>query len=130
MRGCPTNSPCRTPGTRARRGPLLMGISTKGKSPVGSPRCSPHDGSLLSPGGTTTGRLLLDQPSAPVEAASHDLNRGEAAVNLVFDKVSWSDTPAFHNTLVVGSSPTSSTTQSPTTEEILARPSPRLSGAS
>src|SRR5258705_5967127 len=54
-------------------GPLLMGISTKGKSPVGSPRCSPHDGSLLSPGGTTTGRSLLDQPSAPVEAASHDL---------------------------------------------------------
>src|SRR5258705_12435798 len=50
-----------------------MGISTKGKSPVGSPGCSPHDGSLLSPGGTTTGRLLLDQPSAPVEAASHDL---------------------------------------------------------
>src|SRR3954453_12537918 len=26
------------------------------------------------------------------------------------DKVSWSDTPTFHNTLVVGSSPTSSTT--------------------
>jgi hypothetical protein len=26
------------------------------------------------------------------------------------DKVSWSDTPAFHNTLVVGSSPTSSST--------------------
>ena len=50
-----------------------MGISTKGKSPVGSPRCSPHDGSHLSPGGTTTGRLLLDQTSAPVEAASHDL---------------------------------------------------------
>src|SRR3954464_4307999 len=37
----------------------------------------------------------------------------------VFDKVSWSDTLAFHNTLVVGSSPTSSTTQSPTTGEIL-----------
>jgi len=33
-------------------------------------------------------------------------------VCLVFDKVSWSDTPAFHNTLVVGSSPTSSPTQS------------------
>jgi hypothetical protein len=31
---------------------------------------------------------------------------------MVFDRVSWSDTPAFHNTLVVGSSPTSSTTQS------------------
>ena len=30
----------------------------------------------------------------------------------VSDKVSWSDTPTFHNTLVVGSSPTSSTTQS------------------
>src|SRR6266446_9460309 len=33
---------------------LLMGISTKGKSSVavtqGSPRCSPHDCSLLSPG--------------------------------------------------------------------------------
>src|SRR5258705_5554573 len=28
----------------------------------------------------------------------------------VSDKVSWSDTPTFHNTLVVGSSPTSSTT--------------------
>jgi len=28
----------------------------------------------------------------------------------VFDKVSWSDTTAFHNTLVAGSSPTSSTT--------------------
>ena len=35
---------------------------------------------------------------------------------LVFDKVSWSDTPTFHNTLVVGSSPTSSTTQSRATE--------------
>jgi len=32
---------------------------------------------------------------------------------LVFDKVSWSNTPVFHNTLVVGSSPTGSTTQSP-----------------
>ena len=30
----------------------------------------------------------------------------------MFDKVSWSDTPTFHNTLVVGSSPTSSTTHS------------------
>ena len=30
----------------------------------------------------------------------------------VSDKVSWSDTPTFHNTLVVGSSPTSSTTHS------------------
>src|SRR3977135_2956982 len=30
----------------------------------------------------------------------------------VSDQGSWSDTPAFHNTLVVGSSPTSSTTQS------------------
>ena len=38
---------------------------------------------------------------------------------MVFDRVSWSDTPVFHNTLVVGSSPTSSTTQSPTTGEIL-----------
>ena len=37
----------------------------------------------------------------------------------VFDKVNWSDTTAFHNTLVAGSSPTSSTTQSPTTGEIL-----------
>src|SRR5712675_2085498 len=27
---------------------------------------------------------------------------------MVFDRVSWSDTPTFHNTLVVGSSPTSS----------------------
>src|SRR5258705_261939 len=34
MRGCPTSSPCRTPGTRARRGPLLMGISATGKSSV------------------------------------------------------------------------------------------------
>ena len=31
---------------------------------------------------------------------------------MVFDRVSWSETPAFHNTLVVGSSPSSSTTQS------------------
>jgi len=37
---------------------------------------------------------------------------------LVSDEVSWSDTTAFHNNLVVGSSPTKSTTQSPTTEEI------------
>jgi len=36
---------------------------------------------------------------------------------LVSDKVSWSDTPTFHNTLVVGSSPTSSTTQLPATGE-------------
>src|SRR5882724_11435455 len=34
------------------------------------------------------------------------------ARGLVSDRVSWSDTPIFHNTLVVGSSPTSSTTQS------------------
>jgi len=37
----------------------------------------------------------------------------------VSDKVSWSDTPTFHNTLVVGSSPTSSTTQSRATGEIV-----------
>jgi hypothetical protein len=37
---------------------------------------------------------------------------------LVFDKVSWSDTPVFHNTLGVGSSPTSSTTQSPAAEQL------------
>jgi len=35
------------------------------------------------------------------------------ARGLVSDKVSWSDTPVFHNTLVVGLSPTGSTTQSP-----------------
>src|SRR5258705_517662 len=29
MWACPTSSPCRTRSTRARRGPLLMGISTK-----------------------------------------------------------------------------------------------------
>ena len=39
------------------------------------------------------------------------------ARGLVSDRVSWSDTPIFHNTLVVGSSPTSSTTQSPATEK-------------
>ena len=33
------------------------------------------------------------------------------------DEVGWSDTPMFHNTLVVGSSPTSSTTQSRETGE-------------
>src|SRR5882762_8908488 len=49
---------------------------------------------------------------------------------LVFDRVSWSDTPAFHNTLVVGSSPTSSTTQSPTTGESgLVRNAPLFIGA-
>ena len=31
---------------------------------------------------------------------------------MVFDWVGWSDRPVFHNALVVGSSPTSSTTQS------------------
>ena len=36
---------------------------------------------------------------------------------LVFDKVSWSDIAAAHNRLVVGSSPTSSTTQSRVTGE-------------
>src|SRR3954464_3908861 len=35
----------------------------------------------------------------------------------VFDQVSWSNTPMFHNALVVGSSPTSSTTQSSPTGE-------------
>src|SRR3954447_14086515 len=40
----------------------------------------------------------------------------------VFDQVSWSNTPMFHNTLVVGSSPTSSTTQSSRTREIVASP--------
>src|SRR5438067_5744399 len=37
----------------------------------------------------------------------------------VFDRVSWSDTPTFHNTLVVGSSPTSSTTRSCATREFV-----------
>ena len=49
---------------------------------------------------------------------SPPLNKTACRV-VVSDKVSWSDTPTFHNTLVVGSSPTSSTTQSPTTGEIL-----------
>ena len=35
----------------------------------------------------------------------------------MFDTVSWSDIAAAHNRLVVGSSPTSSTTQSPATGE-------------
>jgi len=43
---------------------------------------------------------------------------------VVSDKVSWSDTPTFHNTLVVGSSPTSSTTQSRETGEIQIRLQP------
>src|SRR5712671_4960792 len=48
---------------------------------------------------------------------------GQVAVALprrsgrVSDQGSWSDSTIFHNTLVVGSSPTSSTTQSPTTGE-------------
>src|SRR4051794_34279242 len=37
---------------------------------------------------------------------------------LEFDKVSWSDTPTFHNTLAVGSSPTSSTAHSRATPEL------------
>src|SRR5882757_11229639 len=59
-----------------KEGALLMGISTKGKSfgcryagksPVFPARLQPS-----SPR-TTTGRSRLDRPSAPVEAASHDL---------------------------------------------------------
>src|SRR5436853_7810455 len=40
----------------------------------------------------------------------------------VFDQVGWSNAPMFHNTLVVSSSPTSSTTQSPLTGDIVAAP--------
>ena len=40
------------------------------------------------------------------------------------DQVSWSDTPAFHNTLVVGLSPTSSTTQSESFGEFLSKKAP------
>jgi hypothetical protein len=39
-------------------------------------------------------------------------------VCLVFDKVSWSDIAAAHNRLVAGSSPTSSTIQSPANRRI------------
>ena len=49
---------------------------------------------------------------------------------LVFDQVSWSNTPMFHNTLMVSSSPTSSTTQSPETEELLLCRKPLLAGLS
>ena len=49
---------------------------------------------------------------------SPPLNKTACRV-VVSDKVSWSDTPTFHNTLVVGSSPTSSTTQSRATGEFL-----------
>jgi len=55
-----------------RRGPLLMGISTKGNLRLEVPGV-PRRRQPSFPRGTTTGRLLLDQPSAPVEAASHDL---------------------------------------------------------
>src|SRR5437899_931187 len=47
---------------------------------------------------------------------------------LVFDQVSWSNILMFHNTLVVGSSPTSSTTQSPETGELLLCRKPLLAG--
>src|SRR4051812_7617951 len=47
---------------------------------------------------------------------------------MVFDRVSWSNTPMFHNTLVVSSSPTSSTTQSPETGELLLCRKPLLAG--
>ncbi|HLQ90343.1 MAG TPA: hypothetical protein VK148_09935 [Xanthobacteraceae bacterium] len=40
-----------------------------------------------------------------------NVSLAETSLILVFDKVSWSDSPAFHNSLVVGSSPTSSSTQ-------------------
>src|SRR5712671_1087431 len=44
----------------------------------------------------------------------------------VSDQGSWSNTTIFHNTLVVGSSPMSSTTQSPATGEIRIRLQPTL----
>ena len=54
-----------------------MGISTTGKSSVAVAGMeSPvllGPGSLLPLDGTTTGHLRFDRPSAPVEAASHDL---------------------------------------------------------
>src|SRR5712672_2530741 len=43
----------------------------------------------------------------------------------VVDNVSWSDKPAFHNILVVGSSPTSSTTQSRTLPSVVVPASDR-----
>ena len=57
---------------------------------------------------TTHSRATGDSPFVEMP-----INSGPLRARVpVFDKVSWSDTPTFHNTLVVGSSPTSSTTQS------------------
>src|SRR4051812_36257654 len=84
-----------------------------------------------------SGSLIISQPLAP----NSQIGEGARACNrrhlsdrwrssrtirsadrelecLVSDKVSWSDTPAFHNPLVVGSSPTSSTTQLHATGEL------------
>ena len=60
--------------------------------------------------------LVLIQVSESQENQAKQQNARQSA--WVSDEVSWSDTTAFHNNLVVGSSPTKSTTQSPTTEEI------------
>ena len=49
-------------------------------------------------------------------SAGTQIDRGAPMWELVFD---WSDTNAFHNSLVVGSSPTSSTTQMGATGNVL-----------
>jgi len=57
----------------------------------------------------TSNQIFKESGSSPTSLLKAALLELEC---LVSDKVSWSDTPTFHNTLVVGSSPTSSTTQS------------------
>ena len=59
---------------------------------------------------------LVGQPPPLLGQVAFALPRRSGWVS---DQGSWSDTTIFHNTLVVGSSPTSSTTQSPATGEII-----------
>jgi len=89
------------------------------------PKC--HCGELvgLEPHSLPVGLSVRFRPATTHSGATGDSPFVEMPINcalfelecLVSDKVSWSDRPVFHNTLVVGSSPTSSTTQSPATGE-------------
>src|SRR5258705_13545887 len=105
MRGCPTNSPGRTPIQIVGRFVVLFDFP---------------------------GFLILHQPPERYgtwfesdQLPWSDTCPAAAPIALprrsgwVSDQGSWSDTTIFHNTLVVGSSPTSSTTHSRATGESL-----------
>ena len=72
---------------------------------------------ILAAGRTrTSNQIFKESGSSPTSLLKAALLELEC---LVSDQLTLSDTPTFHNTLVVGSSPTSSTTQLRATGEFL-----------